>query len=380
MNNTSSQRQNNGSREDKNNAIVLTDGSRLEWLEKSYKIFLNKMTIIYGPSGSGKTTILNEIMYLLKPHIPHVWVISPTNFANKMFVGKVAPHCIKPGTDVTKTIQFLEKLLSHQRNVKNLYEMSNDIEILESIFKKIFDTRASSMVNQIRNDASRFIQITNGMRTLNIAERKVKILDIEKKRDNMLRRIYKACITKHKSSLDRDTLTEQENVAIKFININPRCLLILDDCASRFKEWVKKSSTIKQIFYEFRNYGGSTCITAQNDKEIDSEYRKNAMVNIFTDDQSAVSNFTRPSNSYSKHTKEKAMLCINAIYSQTSRVKHYKKLVYFNNSSDPFRYTQADLYNDFRMGCSYDWLMSKKISEKNEESEEINPYFERYRR
>lgn len=359
--------------------LELSDGTKLEWLDKSAKIFINKMTIIYGPSGSGKTTVLNEIMYVLKPYMPSVWVISPTNFANKMFVGRIPSHCIKSGIDEAQTIHFLEKLIEHQRNISNIYEMANDITILRSIFGKIFDTRARALANQITIDAENSIRSTHNMPNLNIAERKTKIVAITKTRDTLLRKIFKISIVKHKETLSSAQLTKQEKIALKFIKINPRCLLILDDCASRIKGWVKKSNTIKQIFYEFRNYHGTTCITAQNDKEIDSEYRKNAMVNIFTDDQSAVSNFTRASNSYGKATKTKALACIDAVFSQKpGKPKHFQKLVYFNNNPNPFRFIQADLYPDFRMGSNASWEFSKKISERDEEKQESNPYFDKY--
>ena len=54
-------------------------------------------------------------------------------------------------------------------------------------------------------------------------------------------------------------------------DFNPNIMLILDDCASQFKKWYKKSSIIKQIFYEGRWRFFTTVITAQDDKEIDSD-------------------------------------------------------------------------------------------------------------
>jgi hypothetical protein len=153
----------------------------------------------------------------------------------------------------------------------------------------------------------------------------------------------------------------------------------LDDCASRFKTWVKKSTIIKQIFYEFRHNGGTTIMTAQNDKEIDSEYRKNVMVSIFTDERSAVSNFTRGSNSFGKSTKAYAEKCIAATFAQAkNEPKHYKKLVHFNNSPDPFRYVQADLYDDFKVGSKAIWLLDQEADNHEEEEQKNNPLFEKY--
>ena len=161
-----------------------------------------------------------------------------------------------------------------------------------------------------------------------------------------------------------DNLTEEELCCVNYLDFKPHVLLIFDDCASIFKKWVKESTVIKEMFYNGRHYYITIIITAQDDKEIVSELRKNAIINIFTTHQSAQANFTRSANAYPKHERERADLCIKKIFKQDSQKKNFKKLVYVqNNDDDPFYYTIADLYGNFRVGCPALWKLDEKINE-----------------
>lgn len=59
-------------------------------------------------------------------------------------------------------------------------------------------------------------------------------------------------------------------------------MLIFDDCAAKIKSFVKTSDTLKEIFYNGRHWYFSLVLTAQDDKEIETELRKNTAVSIFT--------------------------------------------------------------------------------------------------
>ena len=156
-------------------------------------------------------------------------------------------------------------------------------------------------------------------------------------------------------------------------------MLILDDCASTFKKYYKKSNVIKKIFYEGRHRYFTTVITTQDDKEIDSELRKNSMISIFTSPQASIANFERTSNNYPKHEKEKSRVCITTIFNQEkNQPRHYRKLVYMRDDPEPFRYTEAELYDDFRMCGDSLWNFNKKIGNKLNAFNKHNPFFEKY--
>ena len=140
------------------------------------------------------------------------------------------------------------------------------------------------------------------------------------------------------------------------------------------------TTAIKEIFYEGRQYFITTIITTQDDKEIDSELRKNSMINIFTTAQTATAAFERSSNSYPKHVKDRSKYCIEAIFKQEpGKPQHYQKLVYIQNLTDPFRYTIADLYDEFRMCSDSIWEFENRLSSKDkDDSLENNPFFTKY--
>ena len=115
-------------------------------------------------------------------------------------------------------------------------------------------------------------------------------------------------------------------------------------------------------------------------KEIDSELRKNSMVNIFTTAQISTSAFERASNGYPKHVKERSKLAIETVFKQDiNKAKHYQKLVYIQNLQDPFRFLISDLYDEFRICCDSVWELEQKIGEKTGyDEEENNPFFTKY--
>lgn len=361
--------------------LILRDGSRISWLEKDFQYYLKKLTLIYGGSGTGKSTILDEIMWLLKPYIPLCFVIAPTNSSNQAFTGKVPKRFIKNGRDLQKLVEWLEKFVSRQKNTAQLYMIANNLKNLKSLFDKVSDVQAKELEASIVKKAEDSIIFINSSVKLNFAQKKTQKSAIKVERDKMLRKVYKTSIRFHKIALEKSrSLSKKEKITLTFLDINPHVLLVLDDCASKFKKLYKMTTAIKEIFYEGRQYFITTIITTQDDKEIDSELRKNSMINIFTTAQTATAAFERASNSYPKHIKEKSKMCIETVFKQDiSKAKHHQKLAYIQNLQEPFRYTIADLYDEYRMCSDAIWDFEEKIGSRNDEDElDDNPFFSKY--
>lgn len=361
--------------------LIMRDGTKLQWLEKDYKYYLKKMTLLYGGSGTGKSTILDEIMFLLKPYIPICFIIAPTNSSNQAFTGKVPRRLIKDGRDLKKLVEWLEKFISRQKHTAQMYMNANDLKNLKTLFEKVADAQAKELEKSIIRKADDSLIFISSSTTLNFAQKKTQKSAIKVERDKMLRKVYKTSIRFHKVALEKSrSLSRKERAALTFLDINPHVLLVLDDCASKFKKLYKMTTTIKEIFYEGRQSFITTIITTQDDKEIDSELRKNSMINIFTTAQTATAAFERASNSYPKHIKERSKLAIETVFKQNiNKAKHYQKLVYIQNLTDPFRYTIADLYDDYRMCCDAVWNFEEKIgADAMGEDMEENPFFKKY--
>lgn len=356
-------------------SITLADNTKIKWFKKNYLNYLNKTTIIYGRTNSGKSTIIEEIMYLCKDYIPTVFVIAPTNSSNNAYTNKIPEQFIKKEIDV----EWLDKLLNRQKHSANAYIQSNKIELLKQIFDKISDITLENIEKSIIKKAHESI-IYIDESDMEFIHKKRQRIQLLSERDAMLRKLYKNCIRMHKVDLENNSsLTKTEKCVLSFLDFNPNILLILDDCASKFKKLYKQSSAIKEIFYEGRHYFFTTIISSQDDKEIDSELRKNTSVSIFTTAQSATSNFERTSNGYPKHERLRAKLCIDAIFSQDENsVPNFQKLVYIQGSGDPFLYTIANIYDEFRMCSEPLWEYSNKIKERNEKKADKNPLFDIY--
>ena len=339
-------------------SLILSDRSRIRWFEKDHRYYLNKTTIVYGRTNSGKSTIIEEIMNMCKDYIPTAFVIAPTNSSNNAYTNKIPEQFIKKELDIV----WLDKLLKRQKNAASIYNNANNIDLLKELFNLISDDTSQVLENSIirkAHDSIVYIEDSN-MEFVSKKNQKTQILN---DRDAMLRKLYKTNIRFNKVKLENnENIGKEGQAALSFLDFNPNMLLILDDCASKFKKLYKKSSAIKEIFYEGRHYFFTTIISTQDDKEIDSELRKNTTVSIFTTAQAATSNFERASNGYPKHEKERAKLCIDSIFKQDDNdLKHFQKMVYIHGESDPFKYTIADIYDEFQMGSKSMWEYSNRI-------------------
>jgi hypothetical protein len=110
--------------------LKVEDGLYVDPLEKIHTYYLNRSTTMYGASESGKSTVLFEIMWLLKEYVPIVFVFSPTAGSNNAFKGIV--HDLLVFVDVK--IDILEEIYKRQEGAKRIYNIVNDVHMLQKIF------------------------------------------------------------------------------------------------------------------------------------------------------------------------------------------------------------------------------------------------------
>lgn len=363
-----------------NKDLVLDDGSTIKWFKKSVANFLNKTTLIYGMTQSGKSTIIDEIMYICKDYISMGFVIcqSSITVSSSPYYKKIPNNCIK--SEITK--EWLEEFMTTQKGRAALYNTANGIENLKSVFDRVKDSTTSSNESIIKTNAEKHINNTNANSRLDYAQKKTQCTAINDIKDMHLKALYKSAIRKHRIKLENmANLSNDEICCINYIDFTPNVMIIFDDCASKFKKWVKESTIIKEMFYNGRHYYITQIISAQDDKEIESELRKNAIVSIFTTAQVASANFEKSANNYSKPTKKRAEHCIKRVFSHDihSVGKNYKKLVYFQNSDvDPFMYLIADLYSSFKIGCDAAWKLDEKIDKTNKNNDTNNAFYNKF--
>jgi energy-coupling factor transporter ATP-binding protein EcfA2 len=363
-----------------NKDLTLGDGSKLKWLEKSSSQFLNKTTILYGMTASGKSTIIAEILHLIQNYISGGYVIcqSVLTVESSDFYGIFPNHCIKSSI----TPEWVLKFLDIQKGRASIYKTANDINNLKLVFDRIKDSKSDSFETNIIHKANDFINnITNNI-SIEFADKMQKCDTVKQELESNLIKLYKFHIRKYKIKLEKmSNLTSGESCCINYLDFNPNVLIVWDDCASMFKEWAKKCPPITEIFYNGRHYYITQIISTQNDTEIDAKLRKNTRVSIFTEMQSASSNFERKSNNFPKQIVKRSSYCIDSVFSSNmnSKEKNYKKLVYIQGDSfDPFRYTIADKYDNVKIGCDALWELDKKMNEIDKTDESDNMFFNKY--
>jgi hypothetical protein len=340
---------------------IIVDDIKVDMLEKSYKYYLNKSTILFGASNSGKSTILLEILYLLKDKVPNIFVFSPTADNNNTFFGIVPEPLIFKELDISK----LNEIYKRQQASTKIYNTVNDIVILKKLFDKVSTIEEKRIYDKANITAENFIE---KHQSLNKSENKIIITEIKNTRDKYLIDLYKSTIRKNKTRLKNMGISTIEQYTIRYLDFNPNCVVVLDDCGAILKKF-QKEEVVKKILFQGRHSYINLILTLQDDMNLDSSIKKNSFVNIFTTSQCANAYFERSSNNFNKKEKEIASKIIPYIFSR----KDYKKLVYIRDDINPFRYTIADIYDTFRFGSKVLWDLCDKIDKQNKKLDLEDP-------
>lgn len=331
---------------------------KVKFLEKNAKYYLNRSTILFGASNSGKSTILIEILYLLKDYVPNIFVFAPTAEANNAFDGIVPTPLVYKTVD----IDILTKIYKRQQAATKIYNTVNNLTSLRKLFEKVADYKSVEAAKLAYNNANSIIQRKQTDQSIDFVERRSAVSEVKEVRDNYLTKLYKSVIRCNKRRLKNMGLSEQSRYIIKYLDFNPNCVVVLDDCGAILKKF-QKEEVVKKIIFQGRHNFINIILTLQDDLNLDSSIKKNAFVNVFTTSRCASAYFERGSNSFSKKEKEMAAKIITHIFTPTVK-RDFKKLVYLRDDINPFRYTIADLYDNFRFGSPSLWEMCGKISKE----------------
>lgn len=339
--------------------LNISSDIKVKFLEKNAKYYLNKSTILFGASNSGKSTILIEILYLLRDYVPNIFVFAPTADSNNAFDNIVpAPLIFK-----TVDIDVLKEIYKRQQAATKIYNTVNNLSSLRKLFEKVADYKSVEAAKLAYNNANAIIQRKESDPTINFVERRSTMSEVKEVRDKYLSKLYKSVIRCNKQRLKNMELSEQSRYIIKYLDFNPNCVVVLDDCGAILKKF-QKEEVVKKIIFQGRHNFINIILTLQDDLNLDSSIKKNAFVNVFTTSRCASAYFERGSNSFSKKDKEIATKIITHIFTPSVK-KDYKKLVYLRDDINPFRYTIADLYDNFRFGSPALWEMCKEIAKEN---------------
>ena len=358
-----------------NKNLTTKEGDIIPWLEKDYNNYLDKTTLIFGGTGSGKTTIIEEILYLLKDHIPNFIVIAPKT-SDSTYKSKLPARCIKE--DFTK--QQLKQLWDRQYAVTDIYNIANKFEILEELFNMIPNRESIIMIESIKRKALQKIkEIETSF--LDYGQKKAQKLAIEESQKKHIKTIYKDTIRKNSFVLKSNlNLTAQQMIAIEYLDFNPRLGLIIDDSSEKFQKWMSyfkknEDNIFGSIFYKNRWNYLTLIFAAHDDKVINPEFRKNSRVTIYTGSVSLVTSLNRQGNGYTTKEKKDTMRYATRVFSndEKSNIKTHQKLCYIREDAHPWKYTIAEPPPDFKLGCNPTIELIANMPSNNENNLKENP-------
>lgn len=332
---------------------ISMSANTLEELELSWKLFLDKSTVLYGESGTGKSVIIVDILYHLKPYVEQCFVIAPSDRKNHTYSGGVVPL---PCIHYRITEKFLNDLWKRQEALGAVYSKANQADVLKKLFDRLNLSNVNSMIRDVeskRKDREREIYETYP----DPETAKDKVEDMMKEFNKLMVLIYKQYVNENRAKLMKMNLTQDELFSLKYINLNPRLVLIFDDCSAQLKQF-KSHPIVQELFYQGRHAFITPIIACHTDKNLDAELRKNAFVTIFTEETCAHAFFHRGSNDLDKAAKTRADAACKATFTPTSK---HQKLAWIRDEKKFYRFT-ATRRTGFSFGSPHIWDFCKMIA------------------
>lgn len=356
--------------------IVTSRNKAIKNLPVQPQYFINQTTILYGPSKSGKSVLIVDILHSLRNEVPLVFCICPTEPQNQTYKGIIPGPAVRIRTDPDSLIPFLKEFWSRQEIATAMHKKASDINILTSLYRRIRNQNTDYKLQRIEG----FLY-----KTISEIERKIRESDKNKEfylkeKDRVKDEVNKIKISFFKSVIEpyrkqlisNQSLSDDEKYTLKYLKINPKAIIIFDDCASQIKK-IQGSALFKNYVYMNRHVNVTTIIAAQDDTNIDTDIRKNAFQSIFCTAQVAHGYFNRPSNDFSREERKEIESINHAIF----HGEGFKKLVYSRGSDDPFKYAEATRhFEKFKCGSGSFWHFCSKTEDDTATISKDNSFYD----
>ena len=342
---------------------------RVNLVETPY--FLNKLTMIYGQSFSGKSVLIKDILSSLRGDIPIGICCNPTNTQNGDYNGIFPEECIYD--DVTKTL--LQRMFQRQQNVIAMYDLVRDPEQLSCLYKKISDNESRSKLERLNGIYQKGIRDVKNSYEKN--EINGALEDLKIKYNKKLVNIMRGAIAANIDSINMKSLTDVQKAMLSNFMINPRLLILIDDCASSIREWSQYEET-KKLFYQGRHMQVTTIITMQAISVIPPSLRNNAHISIFTTGK-AVNNFYAKATSGASPEERKQIMKIAAVVfaeSDDASKPNFRKLCILGSiikTSHPIQYIIANPKKR-RFGSAALWAICEHVKREQASSLTSNSF------
>jgi hypothetical protein len=308
-------------------------------------------------------------------------VFAPTNREKRDYEGIVPKELIYEEFDLSD----IKNIYENQRAAAHAYNTANNLTTLKKLFERVATPLQKQHIIKLEAQKQRAEQeVKKVIKKPDV--RKTRLTELDGRHNTNIKNFYRSIITQRKDLLHQMHLSTDEILAVKYLNYNPRILIIFDDAMTEIMTLIKKGrqtndNVILDFFYKGRWAYITHFYAFQDDNRLESEIKKNAFYSIFTSPNVASAFFGRSATNFSKQDKARADAAIKAVFAEDEEEtgQKYRKLVYSRlDTKHPFQYTVANLHDGFNM-CSKDVRnYCKKIAKEEELIEKNNPYLKRF--
>lgn len=335
----------------------------LDELHYTYLNFIDQMTILYGESKTGKSTIIIDILHHLNNHVDQIIVYAPTDRSNDTYQSGVVPM---PCIHYEVNVKTLEDLYERQEALTLVYKRANAPHVIDGLIARINDSRINKVLSDLsaaRDKAvSEICKTTEGI----IAEQQIAALT--DRHNRYVASFKKALIERHKAKLLIGA-NDDERHAIKYLHLNPRIVVIFDDCTEQLDK-IKREPIMQKFAYQGRHQFITTIIAIHTDKNLDPAFKKNAMNCIYTEESCMMAYIDRPSNSFGKEARRAAFEAIKSAFTPLAK---FQKLIWVREEKKYYRFT-AQKHPNFSFGSPLLWEYCKSIQARGGASESNNKF------
>jgi hypothetical protein len=330
--------------------LYTSDGTPIQYMEKNANNFLDKTTFIFGGSASGKTTLIEEILYLIKDSVTNYLVIAPET-SSATYRRKLPGICIKE--DLSK--KLLLKIWKRQIDMTRCCNMAKDPKNLEKLFLRINDRKTSLLIHGVRLAANSRIDYVKARKDIDFAQKRTLEAIIESRCVEIIRNLYVRAVLDNREYLEKQDLSIDEATALEYLETNPRICIVIDDCSEKIAKWMSyfrkgDENVFEAIVYKGRHNNITLLFVSHDDKLIKPELRRGARVTIFTTSQALIASLNKTQSGYTNQEKKEGMKIATRLFGSDDYTKTFQKLCYIREDPKPFKYTIANIYQDFELG------------------------------
>ena len=369
-------------------SIYTEEGTEVPPLHFTSDMLLDKSIVLYGASKSGKTVFIKHIMDLLREHVSQCILVSPSEPANNAYrdyMPRALTHYAMKAPDPKNprkmlegdagAIQFLTNIWQRQEMLVQIYEQANSLANLRSLTGRLSASaraeiqKALDPANTKRASTMRKLEKRYRGQSGELKEQRRKVNEMF---EQVERSMYKSHIwASFKQLWSCEDLSDSEKIALQYIDLNPRMVLVLDDCGADLKAIMNKP-IFKRLFYRNRHVRLTVIFAFQDDTDLVTNLRKNAFVSICCDRVSAEALFTRGSNNFSSDVKKKVKEIVTPVYEE-----RYRKLAYIRD--DPrkinFYHCMATPPKGHMFPCGAILEFCQQVERSGATADTNNPYF-----